>query len=312
MSSSTHEKRRASSGERDLRNVRKKSALGDNEENEREEEGREEDQVSVKDEADLSKNHVAEDEIVGYSEDENGLRVEHISEEECTFLYDEIFLRRSYLQEGITLSRGAGDVLDVGANIGLFSIFCHELLKPPSSSPSPHYDRIFAFEPVPRIFKVLQRNVSGRGGVLPRCFGLASSTKSEKFVYYPDAPGESSRHLDESREQRMLMGMTAEGEHATCEVRTLAEVIRQEEIQTIQLLKVDVEGDELEVLMGLQADDWKKIRQIVLEVCDRQFRLSRIQGSSLSKSFAIHKLPALLERNGFRTSFVQQKSEVTD
>ena len=125
-------------------------------------------------------------------------------------------------------------------------------------------------------------------------------------------------------------------------MRTLAEVIRQEEIQTIQLLKVeseevdeehvngrqvDVEGDELEVLMGLQADDWNKIRQvrgegrgwwvtlttkIVLEVCDRQFRLSRIQGFSLSKSFASHKLPALLERNGFRTSFVQQKSEVTD
>eukprot|EP00960_Hanusia_phi_P018321 540104-Hanusia_phi.AAC.1 len=88
-----------------------------------------------------------DDVIVGYSEDEHGLRVEHISEEECAFLYDEIFLRRAYLQDGITLSSGEGDVLDVGANIGLFSIFCCQLLHH-SRSTSPCKDRIFAFEPI--------------------------------------------------------------------------------------------------------------------------------------------------------------------
>mmetsp|Transcript_44502 Transcript_44502/g.71524 ORF Transcript_44502/g.71524 Transcript_44502/m.71524 type:complete len:125 (+) Transcript_44502:24-398(+) len=41
------------------------------------------------------------DEIVGYSEDGQGLKVEYISEEECAFLYDEIFVRQEYLQHGI-------------------------------------------------------------------------------------------------------------------------------------------------------------------------------------------------------------------
>ncbi len=31
----------------------------------------------------------------------------------------------------------------------------------------------------------------------------------------------------------------------------------------MQLLKVDVEGDELDVLMGLTAQDWSKIEQVL-------------------------------------------------
>ena len=31
----------------------------------------------------------------------------------------------------------------------------------------------------------------------------------------------------------------------------------------VQLLKIDVEGDELDVLMGLASQDWPKIQQVV-------------------------------------------------
>ena len=39
--------------------------------------------------------------------------------------------------------------------------------------------------------------------------------------------------------------------------------------EPIDLVKVDVEGDELEALRGIEAHDWPRIRQVVVEVCGR-------------------------------------------
>lgn len=51
----------------------------------------------------------------------NGLEVHSVSKADVAFLYDEIWEQRAYLDHGISI--GPGDtVLDVGANIGLFSI----------------------------------------------------------------------------------------------------------------------------------------------------------------------------------------------
>ena len=50
--------------------------------------------------------------------------------------------------------------------------------------------------------------------------------------------------------------------HTYAHTNTHTEVMRQENIKKVQLLKVDVEGDELDVLMGLHDCDWPKIQQV--------------------------------------------------
>ena len=55
-------------------------------------------------------------------------------------------------------------------------------------------------------------------------------------------------------------------EHVTCRVRTLSQVIDEERIGRIDLLKVDVEGGEMDVLAGLSAAHWPLIQQAVVEV----------------------------------------------
>ncbi|PQV64690.1 methyltransferase, FkbM family [Abditibacterium utsteinense] len=45
----------------------------------------------------------------------------------------------------------------------------------------------------------------------------------------------------------------------------------------IDLLKIDVEGAEMEVLQGIEADDWPQIAQVVAEVHDENGRLSAIR-----------------------------------
>lgn len=37
----------------------------------------------------------------------------------------------------------------------------------------------------------------------------------------------------------------------------------------IDLLKLDIEGDELSALLGVREDHWPLIRQVVVEVCDQ-------------------------------------------
>lgn len=76
-----------------------------------------------------------------------------INPHETRFLYDEIFSAESYLQGGITLREDAV-VFDVGANIGMFSLFVGA--RCPSAD-------VFAFEPVPDVFDVLRSNVERHG-----------------------------------------------------------------------------------------------------------------------------------------------------
>lgn len=47
-----------------------------------------------------------------------------------------------------------------------------------------------------------------------------------------------------------------------CSMVPLSLALDQLEIASVDLLKVDVEGDELAVLQGISSDDWPKIRQV--------------------------------------------------
>jgi hypothetical protein len=61
------------------------------------------------------------------------------------------------------------------------------------------------------------------------------------------------------------------------EVITLDQLFAQEQLDDIDLLKVDVEGAELEVLKGLSDNNARKVRQIVIEVHDIQGRVETIR-----------------------------------
>ena len=51
-----------------------------------------------------------------------------------------------------------------------------------------------------------------------------------------------------------------------CEFDTLSGIIAREKIQSIGLLKVDAELADWEILNGLKAEDWPRIRQVAMEV----------------------------------------------
>ncbi|HTQ80616.1 MAG TPA: amino acid adenylation domain-containing protein, partial [Thermoanaerobaculia bacterium] len=134
-----------------------------------------------------------EERLTGYERRDlpNGMAVVDLNRSETEFLYREIFVDRGYLRHGISLEAGAC-VFDVGANIGLFSLFVGE------SCPSA---RIYAFEPIPPAFDRLRINTEIHG-LEAHCFPLAlgEAPGRARFTYFPHISILSGRYADATEE----------------------------------------------------------------------------------------------------------------
>lgn len=222
----------------------------------------------------------------------NGINIFHLNKNETDFSYREIFEEKVYFKHGITLNDG-DCVFDVGANIGLFTLFAQQSCKNIS---------VYAFEPLPPIFKILRLNTELYD--LPvKLFesGLSGESKEENFTYYPHVSTVSGQFasFEEEREviktlilqqeqsvngeinlsETQIDDMIAErlvSERFTCRLQTLSEIIDEHHLKQIDLLKIDVEKSELDVLSGIQEYDWSKIKQIVIEVHDIDNRLEQV------------------------------------
>lgn len=229
----------------------------------------------------------------------NGLSVSHVNAGETALLYRDIFAERCYMQHAISLRPG-DTVIDVGANIGMASLFFHR--ECPGLT-------FHAFEPAPVPYAALQENFSLHGiqGLTTPC-ALSDHSGAGTLTYYPDSTSMSGFHADPEAESALMRtfltrsGFDDEdvddmvsGRHATqtvtCPVRTLSEVIAERGITTVDLLKIDVEKSELEVLRGLVDEDWPKVRQVVAEVHD-------IDG-------ALDHFTSRLDRHGFTVALEQ-------
>ncbi|HEY0781761.1 MAG TPA: FkbM family methyltransferase, partial [Thermoanaerobaculia bacterium] len=174
--------------------------------------------------------------------------------------------------------------------------------------------RIFAFEPAPPLFAVLSANATWcEGEVLLFNCGLSRDAGTALLTFYPQSSGMSSfypaaeeekaalktlfhneltrgdkpgadqllRYEDELVEQRF------KSEPWTCPLRTLSQVIAEHAVDEIDLLKIDVEKSELDVLAGLAARDWPKVRQAVVEVHDLPGRIAQVQELFAAHGFAV-------------------------
>jgi amino acid adenylation domain-containing protein/FkbM family methyltransferase len=215
----------------------------------------------------------------------NGLPILCRNKMETEFSYQEIFEQKSYLRHGITLRDGAC-VFDVGANIGMFALQIAEQCRDAT---------IYAFEPIPPVFALLQANMAlhGKNTRLFNC-GIARDSTEATFTYLPHLSLISSRFADSAadretvksflRNERKIDGQLVDelledrlvSEQVTCPMKTLSQVIRENHIERIDLLKIDVEKGELDALAGIEPHDWPKIRQMVVEVYDIEGRVAAV------------------------------------
>lgn len=224
----------------------------------------------------------------------NGLVVHYLDQAELSALYDEIFVRGAYMKHLSNL-RDGDVVLDVGANIGLFSLYAAQQAKGLT---------IHAFEPIPRVAELLEQNLRAHGvnATVHRC-AVSDGEGEVTFMYYPTYSLMSGLHTDPVNDEaisRTCLSNMGLGEHADAmlagrfardtirtERRTLSKVIRDYGISEIGLLKVDAERAEHEVLAGLSDTDWSKIRQLVVEVHDIGRRVDAIRAELERRGYEI-------------------------
>jgi amino acid adenylation domain-containing protein/non-ribosomal peptide synthase protein (TIGR01720 family)/FkbM family methyltransferase len=234
----------------------------------------------------------------------NGLTVAYQVKSELLQFYEDIFEKRVYTRHGVELPDDAC-VFDVGANIGLFTLFV--------AHGHPRA-RVLAFEPAPPLFEILSANAAPYAGRV-RLFdcGLAARAGAAELTFYPHSSGMSTFHPDEAQEKAALrtlmrneraLGKTGaerlagwedelleqrfRAETWTRPLRTLSEIVREQRVERIDLLKIDVEKSEADVLAGIAEEDWGKIRQIVLEVHDLGDRLRVLPERLRARGFDVH------------------------
>ncbi len=204
----------------------------------------------------------------------SGRSIEYVNLGEALVLYREIFEQKVYLAGGLMMPDHAV-VVDVGANIGLFTLFALE------TCPSAF---VHAFEPAPLIFELLRQNVRGYCGVALNNCGVREASGDAVFTFLPRCTAFSGYDHDAvverlssvvrkywtgSSKRRSAAGLVnafSKTEQIATPVRSLSSYIAEREIDRIDLLKIDVEGDEHAVLAGIDLPHWDVIRQVAIEV----------------------------------------------
>jgi 31-O-methyltransferase len=218
----------------------------------------------------------------------------HDDPRQLMFQLVEIVGKRTYLQHGVEVREG-DVVLDVGANVGVAAAFFASECGA---------GQVHSFEPVAPIFRMLSANLRHFPACVGHNYGLSSSPGRAAITYYPNADAMSGLYADadedrarvrtyminfgmsEGNADRVLGGLY-DAVTMECELRTLSSVLREESLDRVDLLKIDVEKAELDVLRGIEDSDWSRIKQIVAEVHDEHGRGTAIVQMLSNQGFSV-------------------------
>jgi FkbM family methyltransferase len=211
-----------------------------------------------------------------------------------------LYQLREIVDEGVYLHHGVrvreGDVVfDVGANVGVAAAFFAATCGA----------TVHSFEPVKPIYDILRENLRPFASCIAHNVGLSSSAGHAAITYYPNADAMSGLYADPETDRLFTLecfrniGMTPnEAERALsgrfdhpvtlpCELRTLSSMLREHAVDRVHLVKIDVERAELDVLNGIDDDDWERIDQIVAEVHDDDGRLASVATLLTARGFSL-------------------------
>lgn len=234
----------------------------------------------------------------------NKTKIYVVNEKEALFLYDDIFVKKSYLKHGIILNPG-NTVFDIGANIGLFSLFAYEYCQGDI--------KLFSFEPINKLYEILKKNTKNNINI--NC-GLWNEDTTAIFDYFPHyslLSGADAKlsfeekenlinlilnNLDKTKKNNgfieniiricpsqwksrlvkyILENFFLKIKKCSVTLKNLSNIIKEYNLSEINLVKLDAEKAELKILEGIKSEDWQKIQQLVIEVHDIQDRLSTIK-----------------------------------
>jgi len=217
-----------------------------------------------------------------YSELPNGMPMYFVNQIDLKELYREIYEEDRYLRGGIVYPENAC-IVDVGGNIGMFSVFSNSLCRGNCE--------IHVVEPIEEIQEVLQKNIAlyDISAKIHKC-GLGEIEAEVEFTYYPNSPAMSGRYANEREDSARLKAVILNqndenlipkeeliSKKRNCRIKRLSTLIDEEQLDRIDLLKIDAEKSELDILKGIRVEHWAIIKQIVIEVHAENNQLEEVR-----------------------------------
>ncbi len=213
------------------------------------------------------------------------------------YLYNEIFVERSY-DTVLPGKNKPSVVFDVGGNIGMYSLYLNE-----------KFDnlKIYIFEPIPELYQFINHNLLSNKKLTNKIaisnFGFSNKKETTKINYFPHASALSTIHSDlEEKENkikstlgrgRSIIGILAKTHFVAIPVEVnlirMSDYITANKIKKIDIVKIDVEGYELEVLQGIDNQHFSKIGSFQIEI--EQYRPGNQE-----------KIIALLQKHNYEVS----------
>ena len=152
---------------------------------------------------------------------------------------DEVITRQIYTIEPEWFNGGI--IIDIGANIGTFCI------------PNSKYAEVWAFEPNPSTYNVLEANVGlNKANVKIFNYGFGNS----KFSKINNRGGSSSV----IPELKDFFGEPTDREF-DCDIKDISEL----QFGHCNLMKIDCEGSEYDILENMPNEMWIKIDRMIIE-----------------------------------------------
>jgi FkbM family methyltransferase len=150
---------------------------------------------------------------------------------------------------------GRGDVfVDVGANVGYYALVASRLVGDTG--------HVYALEPAPETFEKLTELLARNGAANVTALQVAAGAAEGTATLYGTALGHdemSSLHHERREVEHLvanlpLHGVDPEAVAVATEVPVLplAEILDPDDLERLRLVKIDVEGYEVEVLRGLE------------------------------------------------------------
>jgi len=208
-------------------------------------------------------------------------KVGYTNKEEFNLLKDEIFNKEIY---NIETSSSEPIIFDIGAHIGLATLYFK--MKHPDS-------KVFAFEPNPNIFPILEENIICNDLKNVALFNLGVANSEGIQDFYIDSSG------NDCFSTGSYIPNAWNGKQKTLNIKVKTEKLSKYISQSIDILKIDVEGSENEIIRDLcEQKKLQLIKNIIIE-------FHPIEGRKYKRFVDI------LEGNGFEVT-IRKDSYGTD
>jgi len=160
---------------------------------------------------------------------------------------NEIWIHNSYTPERFKINQN-DLVIDVGAHIGVFSIF---------ASKKANNGKIYAFEPSPENYSLLKENIelnkSHNITLIPKALSDKTGIK-DFFISEDDNKGNSSFYSKPKSSEKISVNTTS-----------FSDFIKKHKIKEIDFMKIDCEGGEYDIFFNSPKSIIKKIKKISME-----------------------------------------------